>query len=667
MECRDDEGECTTYVGEIMYPWEGKGAFAKDKEVSKEIPDADVLFKKPLSKIEPKEMDQQAFHRYEEYGGYLGQGHIRQVAAPPKDVELFRYSLDKVVPGVFREHIGIDGSYGLASATEISFAKRSVIPIPKRQRLAEDLNEKDSDNPKNYKSSGTYEGKDGYEHKVGEIVTPEEEPQLTKLAALLDLHTHKFNWKTLSAFAYHQGDFKMPEEADLVPIVGKNQMQPKFSELSDKTWMPLPEPKKLKIDERYKEISLYELMSMITMTNDGAIKITAGQGESITLGGGNILIDCPGSVFLRPGKGFVAMAGDDAIIRARESVDISAGNKDVRIKAEVNLQLLAGNSGKGGMLLESRAATKTHDYPAEGGEKVRGSGIVLKAAQSHIATLSSELYLRTGGDKELTSGPIVIDSGSNSDLTLIGRSQKRYAESQYIDCFGIETVRSANTYGESGALFNGSLFANQGLATNGAVTCQQGMTSTSGHFSSPQGGDVGTLPSAAEQQASLDAAASILESIKDDGQTTYDGIKAAFYDDNRVGNEDVIKKISVGMRNEEQYGTKTDFVMPQCYWQQLAGDSGGVVAWEEPVVNYQQSGGSEGGSKTMPWPGHEAWANEETLLVMHGKDLKMFELAKGVGKSRDVFDDESAYAKGELAEVERVIPQKEYKVIQTKE
>ena len=37
----------------------------------------------------------------------------------------------------------------------------------------------------------------------------------------------------------------------MTQLVGKNQTSPDVSQLADKWWMDLPEPKKLKIDEPY--------------------------------------------------------------------------------------------------------------------------------------------------------------------------------------------------------------------------------------------------------------------------------------------------------------------------------------------------------------------------------------------------------------------------------
>jgi hypothetical protein len=332
------------------------------------------------------------------------------------------------------------------------------------------------------------------------------------------------------------------------------------------------------------------------------------------------------------------------------------------------MQLLSGNGGEGGTLIENRSDNMVHDYPSYGGESISGAGIVLKAAKSQVATLSSELYLRTGGEKELKNGQIIIDAGRAGDIRMIARSQYRFSEVQYVDNFGIETIRACNVFSEYATLLQGSLFAGSGLYTNGPVIAGAGVTTAAGHFSSPQGGDVGKLLSPSEIQSGLDSQQSSLNAVTQGSQAIYDKLADSIYSEmGGIGNEEMIHKISVGMRDEQEYGTSGDFIWPQCYWQQMVGDDSNVEDWYEPVVKYQQSAEEqESGTDTMPWPGNKAWTDEKTLTKTPLTALTMFDMEKGVGKSRDVFDDASGYAKAEIPLADRVVPQYEYKVIKVK-
>jgi len=101
---RDDESETHLYYGEAMYPYEALGAYRKGVTVSREVSDEDVHYNAPEGKYEPSEADQTPFHRYREWGGYLGQGKIRQIVVPhPESTQLCRLEDDKPPVTLFHE------------------------------------------------------------------------------------------------------------------------------------------------------------------------------------------------------------------------------------------------------------------------------------------------------------------------------------------------------------------------------------------------------------------------------------------------------------------------------------------------------------------------------------------------------------------------------------
>jgi hypothetical protein len=101
------------------------------------------------------------------------------------------------------------------------------------------------------------------------------------------------------------------------------------------------------------------------------------------------------------------MAGHDLILKAKESADLTATNHDVRIKAERNMQVVAGSDdgSAGGILLESRSKS-AGPWSGEG-EAAQSSGIILKAPDSGIFASGSKVRLNApnrltldGFDKE---------------------------------------------------------------------------------------------------------------------------------------------------------------------------------------------------------------------------------------------------------------------------
>lgn len=142
--------------------------------------------------------------------------------------------------------------------------------------------------------------------------------------------------------------------------------------------------------EKFNDSKHKDAMSFVHLGEDGSIIIRGKCGEEIRMAGGNITISCPGNIEIRPGKSAITLAGHDAIIKGKESVDISATSKDVRVKAQYNLQM---HSNKGGVLLESAAENDNQVYDKKEGEDVVTSGIVLKAEKSRVYAWGQRVQL----------------------------------------------------------------------------------------------------------------------------------------------------------------------------------------------------------------------------------------------------------------------------------
>jgi hypothetical protein len=114
---------------------------------------------------------------------------------------------------------------------------------------------------------------------------------------------------------------------------------------------------------------------------DGSLVLRDAWGSEIYLRGGDIVISCAGNIINQTGKDSITLAGRDVIIKAKNSADLSATDKDVRIKAQQNLHAYSKN---GGILLETDSQGSGHGYSGAEGEAVNSRGIVLKAANSTV-------------------------------------------------------------------------------------------------------------------------------------------------------------------------------------------------------------------------------------------------------------------------------------------
>lgn len=612
---RDDEGEFQYLHGDTGYPWEATGSLTYGGSNFTTTADADVMQKLIQAKYEPATQDQMPFYRYQEYGGYLGQGRQRLVVAPPRFTGTWKYSDQDKLQGLFSEHIGYDGSLGVQTAKGFSLVKRPSIVIPKRLRQAEDA-QPTSDNATNYKAAGKYGA--GPAHKVGDIANVTQYPQIMSVAAVLDLHAYNFAWKRLHPFWYHTQDFSTPDEADL-PKMTQQQAFLDFSQLQAQMWLDRPTPKTVVIDSRYGAVQYFQNTAGITVTDDGGVVIFDGYGSAISLTGGNIVIGTAGSLLLQPGKSLVALAGDDVCLRAQNSVDVTAGNKDLRLKAERNMQLLSGNSGQGGLLLENRSQGAQQTYAGLVGEDVQASGIVFKADDSVIATVSASLYLRT------TSQDIVLDAnqGGNNVIS-IGQQIISFAQSSILHYFGFDTVDAANIFTVDNTLLAADLELPGELAVGGGAEFGSDVVTLAG-FASQDSSFVGKLDQGAVQQiqTSLTQIGTSETQVTQQGQTLHDqNIQTSYYNTGQVGSDEFIDQAQVSLRNEKQYGTQTKFVLPATYWQQLAAEAGAGTAWSEPAVDYQ-------GDPLLPWPGQLNWQEND---VFYATGLNLYDLGSGADK-----------------------------------
>ena len=624
---RNDQCEGHGYYGYNGYPWEVMGAWDSASAPHRTVADADVQYNEPFAKYEvnPATEDLQSFYRTEEYEGYCGQGFMRQVMLPPqgKKTGLNLYADEDPRIGVFREQIGYDGSYALQSAHSIYICKRVLIPVPKRIRLIEDEHAGDTaswDGTQNYRFADEKPAVEtAPSHKVGNPAANDAFPHYQMACALSDLHAYTFNWKGLHPFVYHAKDYDVPQEAEIAPFTTLLAV-PNFAALADNIALERPKPKQAWVDGRYGDTDYFETTAGISITPDGCIVIRDAYGAELRTGGGNIFWSCPGDFYVQTGRNFVVYGGSDCVLRARASVDITAALHDVRIKAEYNCDIVAGNNGnQGRLLLENQAASNSQDYINKFGEDVVGSGVIIKASHSQFVAMSAGIYLRTGSDAgKIESGDIVLDADQGqANIRTVSSSFNRFLNVQACDSF------PANSNPETAYLWTADEAQIPAAVTidGGVVICQDGLTVAGGV--NVTGGHIATEDAAMYQGLvpsltgiGLDDANAEVIQAQTDYEITNDAvvedytnnISTEFYADKRIGNASMQKNLAFAPRTAAQMDT-TVWILPESYWQQLARlDDQALFAWTEPIIVYQ-------GLDMMPHPGSEAWQGH-TLMRM---------------------------------------------------
>ena len=665
----DDEGEYSSVETWTPFIWESLGAYKPGKAVFKDLRgDAGGINRSSEdSRYEPKDEVQSMVFRGMNLHGYLGDANKTLIVLPPSDgEEIATRDDDKKFRGVLEVHHGLDGAFHVRSAKEILLAKTLMMPVP-RQLLDPDDPSGDTAvglnaqyKPANQYGSGTDQEKKSYAWPT-DIKAP-----YVRLVDLWDYQAYLFGKYGLQAIDAHKKDWKTPEEADVkIDTSTENEIDDKIIKtesgegLKFQSYAPLPEYGEVTVDQRDEnKARYYRARSCIHMLDDGSVTIEDGYGAQILLSGGHITMSCPGDVINRPGRNFITWAPRDFIARAGWCAEVSAAKADVRIKAEQNLHMLAGDGDKGCILLENRAVGKPAkpDWTGKYGEDIKTSGIIFKAPDSVIHCLTSRFYAGATQDDadavvELCSGAgTTILSGSEVGVealgkfgVLIGSSIRDNASPscapqlllQQSRCSILATVDINGDLGVWAECAGGGNITQDGehklagsVRSDGSISCVGTMTANGGMITDKEHNSVGERPGPNVQTQG--------PTIRATTEATYASIFGQFADQTiheQTAGAAVFKvweAIGFSFRlSKEHYKTTENYKVFETRSQQLYRAFGVGKKWDEPIVN------APDGTPTRPHPGQDAWTDGEAYNYATPSSAKNVDFTKGTSKSRD--------------------------------
>jgi hypothetical protein len=315
-------------------------------------------------------------------------------------------------------------------------------------------------------------------------------------------------------------------------------------------------------------------------------------------------------------------------MRAKGSVDVSSATKDVRVKAERNLHMLAGNSGTGSLLLESKGQGLSQDFRNKYGEDVVSNGVILKSA-GVVAAYGSDIYLRTGIGSG--SGDILLDAAKGSRrVQVFSREFHTYTTKAVSFNFGpvndTSEVKRTYQFGEKSAVMDVQLLLGgrllgynggggaAGVVVDGGIYCTKSIA-TAGVMADSRGSLLGKVPEGFENSitSTCNIAASAVPEFRKESEERHQlTVVDKFYRDGQLGNDESLKDIAFSFRDPldstSQYGTE-GFLLPESRWQQAArlGLGSGGTSWTEKPVRYQ-------GRDTYPWPGKKKWVDTNAFV-----------------------------------------------------
>jgi hypothetical protein len=593
----NDEDELSVITGFSPYLWESLGGFTR-RQLSKErSEEACQTNQSEFAAHDLAVNGQVPFHRLRRFDGFLGQGFRQQLQLPPQNDQSKIYSIGDTVkaPAVWEEHLALDGNYHMVSSQGIFIAHIPTSISPEQIRSPEDSRGDSREN--GYGPAGI--GGTTQIIKTGPGLTTTLPGTGSALSADDEL-AYGLKWRAGHPFHYHNKDWANHQETVSEKIDG-------YRKLADNHYLEKPLPDQLLVDHRETKAEYHPTLSFVSILRDGTVVIAGPAGEEIRMGGGSVEISCPGDIQLRPGRNLVTLAGGDAVTRAKGSVEISASEQDVRIKAQRNMQILGGNAGSGGVLIESKSTGSAFDYTKTGSEVI-SNGLVLKS-NSTVACIGRDVYLRSG-TKDSDTGAIIVDAAKGNGLIVTTASQTlNYNKSDILDYFGTpDNIKSFNYFSNKNTILAGGFqcFDGNGGVLTGSLLTKGNVVALGGTFAaSNTTGYVGKLRSEDENKNRK-----IFENLKDEikeksdeGEKYYKQIVAdTKHTDNQIGNSRVLSTMGFSFRTTTQYRANS-FVLFESRWAQRARMRGETMStWKEAPVKAI-------GESTYPYPGAEAWLN----------------------------------------------------------
>jgi hypothetical protein len=615
--------ECYNESISCVYPWEASGLSAPGSTSIRSNP-VDAIRQGEEATREPAKIDAIPLPRFEQFGGYLGQGQLLVVSAPQGDgVMTLAEPVSRA--GLFREQTLVDGTRITETANQMFWVKSGDIPIIRRTAPRDYLGEDQS-----YK----YNGLSG----VGESPEDHEVKQLTGLdtaSAAEEVWAYASGWQSLCGAAMNPNVKIDYREGTAAPMT---------LDLSQSDTVNLPTPERVRIDHRYSEIDIYRVLSLFAFLPNGDVVLQNGLGAELALRQGSVEINAT-AINMIAAKVISALSKNVAI-RGNADVEVVSSQGSLRFKGERDVRIVGGNGGRGGVVIEAKTRGMTSVTDTDPSNAL-ASGIMFKSPNSHISTLGQDIILRTGGSNtDIAQGSIVIDAGS-SRLIQKASQHHRYSRSGFFDHFGQSqgSIQRTNAFASGGTYLSGTLSTTGTALIGGSIQAGSHIVSLRGHFASVLAASprynyrVGGLKDPGSIESNFANARNYLQGRRQSGVDSLQTIRDRLELSGRPLDPTTIARTQFGFPSSTSYGTsRSQYRQP--FWQRRFPSSGAV--WQEPTCTYQ-------GSPTRPWPGNETWNRDDSFLVYDAESAGRFlDNEKQMPKSPDVEANRELYAKAEL-------------------
>jgi len=398
-----DDGGFTTHEEEVsIYKHERLGS-ASATTAPFTLGSVKSMFKGFVCAVTKRKSKLVARSRLRIFKGYLGDVFHAFVCNPSTDTS----DVVDNTSGLFSGHVGSDGRVTMKSAAGFSIQLTGQIPVPKRMKMPWDPT--------------------GNLAKSVSMLSKKAGPFLFKLATRsLELASAEA-WRT--ARVYEGFSDKFSKDFTVPTPAATTAPNADFDETAS----------------RSTEVCKKDTFAAINVEPDGSVIIQAGGGCEIIMANGRITLNAPNGIMFASGEDVVTLAGNDAVIKAKNSIDINADQKDVRIKAQNNMQLCAMSNTRGNILIKAHGdpITTLPDKSFEniGGEDYVGSGVaiggsVLAVGTKKVDCRSEEISIKAYNSFDLSAkdvarvfAPTIVIANKEAGLDIGGSSARLSGQS----------------------------------------------------------------------------------------------------------------------------------------------------------------------------------------------------------------------------------------------
>jgi hypothetical protein len=603
-----DEGEMLYYERLAMTEKEGMGS-VDDSEPFTEI--GPGIFN-PTAENQGE--TQLGVFRHSRLKGKSGDGDLDALTTPFEEegVHALGTSISKPV-GKVSVRRTYDGRHETRAAGGIDHVKTAYIPVPEQTK------QHDKDTPNDFNPEDPYDEA---------FQTSDSDPPFSAFSSTLenqefDQDTEKFRNSRTNARTDYWQTLTREELAEKYPDLDVENA-PKQMEALDTTKPFYDEPPSVTETDPVTELErrLYALESIIRQQPDGTIVISDGSGSEILMHRGRITISPAADLELRPGRDCYELVPRRKVINAGEEIQLASNEGNVRIKAETNVDVLAGNGGQGRVLIENRGTvgsgsvddadpggitlrsetdlramgtdlyfgllppdnTNPQDANTSGLERGRTGTIILDSRGGDVGIHGNRLYSRMEAGVSFSAGnslmaiaggvyTVVATRGQMALPLEIGTTEEGFIDQYTLDEHGVSldvldqpgsiaSLRLAGQIVATGAIFQGNIQAGSVL---GASAAFGNASLTSGLF----GGEI-EPPQVRIDPFSVASLSTFADAYARNAQradlTDENLLKAWFQFDKR---DDVDQK---------------DFIMYEMRWQAMLGVGGATNTWDQKAV-----------------------------------------------------------------------------------